>query len=235
MTTWIGYSETRISAGGGNTKNVTYDVGSGADRVLLVMVYIAGLNSPETITSVSYGPSGSETAMTEGLGYTNTDYSYDETQAFYLLNPASGSNNIKIVVSTDAEAVQVFATHWTGVTAVTGEVIDYENSVGTDGQPTVNVTTVSGRTVAALIGYDIGTVNGTASGSATMRANVQGTAGGGALNWAVLDVTASGSPQSIGMAGLPGGNYWSAWGFSLTPVGGSSAGAARNLALLGIG
>lgn len=80
---------------------------TGSDRFLVVGLYTAASNS--RTTSVTYNG----VAMTQAIKNENNP-SGETTEIWYLMNPASGANNIVITLSTDTP-IEVCAASYTGV------------------------------------------------------------------------------------------------------------------------
>ena len=128
----------------GTTKTVSHTVGSNAERILLVGVSFVAVSGGTNIDSVTYaGQAMTELAFrfVSGTG---------ESSIRYLLNPPTGDNDIVVTFDGSSNAV-IGGASWDGVNQDTpfGTAV---TTTGTDGTPTVTVTTAATEKILAVIG-----------------------------------------------------------------------------------
>jgi hypothetical protein len=172
----------------------THNVGSGSDRILIV-----GLATEDTNTSVlnvsSITCNGAAMTAVANSSATAGSSTFDKTQLFYLLNPASGSNTIAVTFGGAVNGVSAGSISLNGVaqnapaaaaiaTATSGNTISASIAVATAGSWLVSVAN-SGASNASLTAGSgqtkrWGIAQGSSGGAGSTAAPATGTV---STNW----------------------------------------------------
>ncbi len=116
------------------TKTWTHTTGSGSNRLLTLSGNIwQDVGGTGTITSASYNG----VALTKATS--TTEVSMD-SELWYLVNPASGSNTMSVTVTGNTDAIKLSASTFTGVTQ-TSPVDINATVIGGSGNPSISATT----------------------------------------------------------------------------------------------
>lgn len=145
--------------GGTGTLNVSYTVGSGLNRLLIVGVF--GDQATDALTGVTYNG----VAMTQ-YQKTHVDASTRWLYGYYLLNPASGAHTVSITTTTGW--ILAGAADYSGVKQVIPDAsVGNSQFFGASGTQTTSLTTVADNCWTILIGGAATTV--TAGTGSTLR------------------------------------------------------------------
>jgi hypothetical protein len=165
---WSFVAAADLGNNGGSTTSYTaaYTVGSGKNRMLVVA--LAGDSSIDDVTGITYGG----IAMTLAGKQPSVQADNRVMYLYYLLNPASGSNNVVITASTAHWLIAV-AADYAGI-AQSGQTDAHTTNIGADAAIstlTTSLTTVSDRTLVILLenGFDGSTSKPTAGAGLTLR------------------------------------------------------------------
>ena len=207
----IGYDAASNTTFNGTASASWSHVTAGADRVLVVGIYIVDTTGPASVSTLTYN-SVSLTLIRRRVGANS-----NAGELWYLLNPTVGTNTVAVTLSgTPAQAAIIWGISLTGVGA-----LDASNENGAaSGQPSVSVTTVADNAwIVDVVGEnlnDVLTAGGSQSkkwqdalASRTAAMSTLGPvtpAGATALSWsgvtdAWIEIAASFSPVAAG-AGL---------------------------------
>lgn len=172
---------------------------TGSDLVLVVSV--SYFDASDVITAVTYN----SVAMTQCGSATNGSYNVYQ---YYLVNPATGSNNVSVSFSGTISDFGGTSISWTSIDQVT-PVGTTATATGTDTTPTVNVSSAASETVIdALVIVHGGTLS--VGAGQTQRQNAIG--GNGFLKYA------SSSEGGAGTTTMSWSNSSSqAWAIVATP------------------
>jgi uncharacterized repeat protein (TIGR01451 family) len=153
-----------------NPITFAHTTGTGSNR-LLVVGFV--MKDPKTVTSITYNG----VALTKAGAIANT--SNVEVQIWYLVNPASGANNV-VVNWAGGTVSHVGAATFTGVhqTAPLGTFVSNKNT-GADTTPNVTVSSSTGDLVFDVMGARNPLLDSTVGAGQTARWNLN--AGGNAL------------------------------------------------------
>ena len=149
-------SGTKIELGAASSDSRSYDVGSGADRTLIVNVGMYDASAEPTITALTYN--GVSLTLRKRVSYNYAGTRYIVTEQWTLDNPASGSNTLSTTIDIEADVVDLHVYHFTGANngvgtntaSTSGNVSDHEydnDSDDSDGIHNQLVMSVSDRTV----------------------------------------------------------------------------------------
>jgi hypothetical protein len=210
-----------VNAGYGDY-TIAYDAGTGSDRILLVWVTPEYLSGTEVVTGVTYNGSAM-TADTQFYFYTDKPL-----RLFYLVAPASGSNNIVVDMSVGDRRIQVLAAYVSGFSAVSNAA----RATGTNTTPSVTCTSVSGETV---VGFLAGDYNASQTLTASAPAVEEYDAATGYLWVGSMSEESSGSSVTIDGTISQAGGQWGIAAVSLTPVAGAGATLAGSASTSGHG
>lgn len=139
----------------GTSFTASYTVGSGSNRLLVVGV--VGDLTLDDVTGVTYN----SVAMTQ-VGKVQTPTGGRWTYLYYLLNPASGSNNV-VVSAGSSHFLGVGAADYTGVNSLNASVTNTASSSTT---VTGTLTTsINNAWLMAAVGYTSGALSSSTPGS----------------------------------------------------------------------
>lgn len=180
----IGEGGTAISLNNSASMTAT----AGANNLLLV--WLSFPVDPGTITSVTWNGTQTMTQFGTNVGSVTTGFA----ALFYLLNPASGANNVA-ANWTNLAAWSIFASEYSGVSTVT-PLANFNSATGTASSPAaVTITTVAGD---AACGFSVNSFGGLAAdtqttifafnGNANAYMNSYGLASGSsvAFSWSIF-------------------------------------------------
>lgn len=125
------------SGGAGAELLVSHTVGTGSDRLLVVSVTIR--DKDRVVNYVKWGGTGGTnlTALTARVDGTNEVF----VQLFYLINPASGTDDIAVQIDVN-DSVEAIGSSWTGI--LQSSPMEAENgSTGSAASVSNSVTTTS--------------------------------------------------------------------------------------------
>ncbi|NTW32497.1 MAG: hypothetical protein HGB12_07715 [Bacteroidetes bacterium] len=133
-----------------NTSSVTFShtCSSGSNRILFVFGWCRSMG----VSSVKYN----NVAMTEiGSEIQNPDYYPDHIFLFYLINPASGANNV-VVTYNSSNYQCVGAVSYTGAkqSGQPDAWADYSGTTASDGSYATSLTTIANNSWTVMVGMD---------------------------------------------------------------------------------
>lgn len=174
------------NGGAGSGYTVAYTCGSGTDRLLVVG--FLGDNSADDITSVTYA-GAAMTLVGKVAGTVGVRWTY----MYYLLNPASGSNNV-VISSSSTKFLIACAGDWAGVNQ-TGQPDASDTATLGSGNTSLTkaVTTIANNCWTILVsgGYDAN--NSPAAGTGSTRRTFDATFGGTGIFDSNAPITPAGS------------------------------------------
>lgn len=196
----------------GITHTFSHTVAAGNNRILVVCVSFRNMVS--SVTGVTYNG----VALTQGARGSNTDRN---TDIWYLVNPATGANDVVVTYDLDPADQVSGAANFTGVSQVT-PVASADSNIGNNTNPTLSLAATPTQLIVA--------VGATYPGGGSMTPLTPGT---GTTEMWEDDSNAGGSGNIQGFAGYEAGaggatvidwthpstgDTWSMSGLVLNPV-----------------
>ena len=135
------------------TQTFAHDSGTGSDRLLLVYggVNNGGGAPAETVEDLTTYNAVSLTAFGASVGTPGGGW---PTRWFYLVAPATGSNNVVVIYgNTGSRTVGAIAQTYNGVDQST-PVSGYNTATGTSTTPSITISSATGDLVVAVVGAE---------------------------------------------------------------------------------